>query len=135
MIAELHPLAELRQVEQQCQRHHENKHQAPSTCLKFHWSDTNLLEMRPGSHRGSAAHWRPLVDIPSNSTSQPFLCLPQQKPGLRWPGPLASLMPLLLLLPGALRYTMGAGGMKFLQSPWILSPHLLKSVTPLCQSL
>ena len=45
---------------------------------------------------------RPLEDMFSNSNSHTFLCLPQQKCGLPWPGAIASMMSFLLSLSGTL---------------------------------
>lgn len=72
--------------------------------LELPWASTNLsptmylrLEMWPGSYRVDLlVTWRHLVDICSNSHSQPGLCLSQQNPGLPWPGTIASVISFLL---------------------------------------
>lgn len=57
------------------------------------------LQRQPGSCKGAVlALSRHLADMGSNSNCQPFLCLPQQKPGLHWPGPLACVIAFLLSL-------------------------------------
>ena len=89
-------LTEWRQTGPLGQRHQVHKHKAPGPSLRFHPSISNhfpSLVRQPGRGRG-AAHlplWGPLADTHPNSNPQPFLGLPGQKPGLHWPGAMASM--------------------------------------------
>ena len=90
------------------------------------------LQRQPGSCKGAAlALSRHLADMGSNSNSPPFLCLPQQKPGLHWPGPLARVIAFLLSLSangkaGQVGYgDLKVGG----PSPHPKQPHFLTSDT------
>ena len=96
------PLPALRQMGPQCQRHQVCQHKTLGTALRFYLSISNpilSLEMQTG--RCKAAQlviWCHLVDICSNSNSQPFLCLPRHNPGLHWPWALFSMISLLITL-------------------------------------
>ena len=88
VMAELFPLSQLRQVGPAGERDHVSKCKALGTSL----GSTNpspapslSLKVKPQSCRGALlVAWHHLAAMCFTSHSQPFLCLPQQNPGLHW---------------------------------------------------
>ena len=123
-MEEFCPLTELRQIGPQGPRHYEHKPgsrhhlEVPWVHLQSTWKPGQANRGLQGPLLCAGALWRTRAP----TATRPCLCLPQQKPGLCWLGPLASLMSLLLPLSGALRYTAGRG-MTLSQSARTLTPH------------
>ena len=88
VMAELFPLSQLRQVGPAGERDHVSKCKALGTSLGStnpSPAPTLSLKVKPQSCRGALlVAWHHLAAMCFTSHSQPFLCLPQQNPGLHW---------------------------------------------------